>query len=114
MLTESQYELLHRFKDQVLTFSTYLPEEFLILSQHNYIEEVFVPGSHHGWTISPLGLEALERFEQYREKCAAEKRQQRFQNQISVASVLVPFVTFILGLIVEHLAGILDFLFSAR
>ena len=39
---------------------------------------------------------------------------QRFQNQVSVAQVLVSCITFILGLIVEYHAGliplILDFL----
>lgn len=43
---------------------------------------------------------------------AEHKRQQRFQNKISVASVLVPFITFILGVIAEHFGNIVDFLFG--
>ena len=43
---------------------------------------------------------------------AKEERQQRFQNKVSVASVLIPLVTFIFGLIVEHRAGLIEFLAS--
>lgn len=38
---------------------------------------------------------------------AEQKAQQRFQNKISVLQVLVPAVTFVLGLIVEHFTGLI-------
>lgn len=60
------------------------------------------------WTITPLGEDALSEFEQTRQKQANEERQRRFQNKISVAQVLVPLITFILGLIVEHCAGLVS------
>lgn len=37
-----------------------------------------------------------------------KKRQQRLQNQLSVASVLVPCITFVLGLVVEYFAELVS------
>jgi len=56
--------------------------------------------------ITELGKDALSEFEQEHNKQAEEKRQQRFQNKISVLNLLVPFITFILGLLVEYFSGI--------
>ena len=60
------------------------------------------------WLITPAGEDALSEFEKERRKEAEDKRQQRFQNQVSVAQVLIPLVTFILGLVVEHYAGLVS------
>lgn len=57
--------------------------------------------------ITPAGEAALAEFNGKREQQAKEERQRRFQNQISVAQVLVPAVTFILGLVVEFRTGII-------
>lgn len=43
---------------------------------------------------------------------ADKKRQQRFDNKIAMASVLIPLITFILGLFVEHWAGIAQWFLS--
>ena len=40
------------------------------------------------------------------EKKAEEERERRFQKKIAIAQVLVPLITFILGILVEHLSGI--------
>lgn len=58
------------------------------------------------WIITSAGQDALLEFEQERDKQTEQKRQQRFQNQVSIAQVLVPLITFILGLVVEHYAGL--------
>lgn len=39
---------------------------------------------------------------------AEEERERRFQKKIAVAQALVPLVTFILGVLVEHLSGIAE------
>lgn len=52
----------------------------------------------------------LNYIDQYRESEEKKDRQQRFQNQVSVASVLVPAVTFVLGLVVEHFTGLVSFI----
>lgn len=41
---------------------------------------------------------------------AKQEKQQRFENKIAIANLLVPLVTYILGILTEHYAGILDFL----
>lgn len=57
--------------------------------------------------ITPAGESALAEFKEKREQQSKDERQRRFQNQISVAQVLVPAVTFVLGLIVEFRTGII-------
>ena len=64
------------------------------------------------WKITGAGEAALSEFEEERQKEAKNERQRRFQNKISVLNMLVPLVTFFLGLVVEHFAGLLDFLAS--
>lgn len=59
------------------------------------------------YTIADKGLALLQQIEKACEKEAEDKRQRRFQNQVSVAQVLVPAITFVLGLIVEHYAGLI-------
>ena len=54
------------------------------------------------------GANAYELEEEVRKEHSNQQRQQRFQNKISVASVLVPAVTFILGLIAESCFRIVD------
>ncbi len=60
--------------------------------------------------ISDKGRALLQHIEKTRRADAEAKRQQRFKNQVSVAQVLVPAVTFILGLIIEHYAGLISLL----
>lgn len=59
-------------------------------------------------SITPMGLEALQDFQKRQENEAEAKRQQRFQNQISIAQALIPLVTFVLGLVVEHYSGLVS------
>ena len=59
-------------------------------------------------SASDKGRAMLLELEEKRRKEAEDKRQQRFQNQVSVAQVLVPCITFVLGLIVEHYAGLVS------
>lgn len=50
--------------------------------------------------------------EQVAAEKAEQKRQQRFENKIAVANLLIPLITFFLGILVEHYARILDWLTS--
>ena len=70
-------------------------------------------GSYQGdlvavYSVSDKGRAMLLELQDSRRKEAEYKRQQRFQNQVSVAQVLIPLVTFVLGLIVEHYAGLIS------
>lgn len=62
--------------------------------------------------ITARGLDAIAEFEKERNAETIRKKQQRFDNKIAVANVLVPTLTFILGLIVEHYAGIIEWLLA--
>lgn len=59
-----------------------------------------------------LYLQRTLELNQENEQKAKQEKQQSFQNKISVASVLVPLVTFILGLVVEYFGGLLRFFFQ--
>lgn len=61
------------------------------------------------WAVTPAGQAALQLFEEVAQQHAEDKRQRRFQNKISVLNALVPLATFLLGLIVEHYAGLIAF-----
>lgn len=65
------------------------------------------------------GYAVQREFEEYAKKLAADQaakerakqdaekeRERRFQKKIAIAQVLVPLITFILGILVEHLSGI--------
>ena len=60
-------------------------------------------------------------FEEYAKKLAADQAakerakqdakkesERRSQKKIAIAQVLVPLITFILGILVEHLSGLID------
>ena len=61
------------------------------------------------YQITVAGEDALAEFEKVHDQESKSERQQRFQNKVSVAQVLVPAITFILGLLVEHFAGVIEF-----
>lgn len=67
------------------------------------------------------GCAVQREFEEYAKKLAADQaakerakqdaekeREHRFQKKIAIAQVLVPLITFILGVLVEHLSGIAE------
>jgi hypothetical protein len=62
--------------------------------------------------ITPSGANAYEEASDVRQSQSEQKIQQRFDNKISVATVLVPLITFFLGIIVESQADIVGWLLS--
>jgi hypothetical protein len=70
-----------------------------------------LPGSNKYQLTSP-GVAAYEQLKQERYQYTEQKRQQRFDNKISVASVLIPLVTFFLGLLFEHFTNFVALLIS--
>lgn len=81
---------------------------FRSLYEKGYIEGASVLQRPVYLTVS--GADRLEQLcQEAKDKAEAEK-QRRFQNKVSVASVLVPLVTFVLGLVVEHCAGLVALL----
>jgi len=61
------------------------------------------------YRISDEGRRALLELQESRRKESEAKKQQRFQNKLTIAA---PFVTFFLGLLLEHVSGVLDLLKS--
>lgn len=62
--------------------------------------------------MTSAGNIAYEQAEDDRHQQAKKERQQRFDNKVSIASVLVPLITFFLGLIVEYEVNVISWLFS--
>ena len=79
------------------------------LKHSKYIESPF--GSDK-LTTTRLGNKAFEDATYERKQEAKQERQQSFDNKISVASVLVPAITFVLGVIVEHYTQIASILIA--
>lgn len=63
--------------------------------------------------IDSIGILALQKESEVaadvRRQNAKQEKQQRFENKIAVANLLVPFITFILGILTEHF-GIIELL----
>ena len=62
--------------------------------------------------LTPSGANAYEQANEDRKSQAEQKKQQRFDNKISVALVLVPLITFFLGIIVEAKVNVIDWLLA--
>lgn len=115
MLNNKEYNLLKTFcspnpapknQEDLQRFQSFIDRKYLLISS---VEENLKPSE---WIITARGLDALSEFEQEHNKQAQEKRQQRFQNKISVLNLFVPLITFILGLIVESQYSIFDYFIS--
>ncbi len=62
--------------------------------------------------VTKTGIKAYKLEKEIRKHHAEQQKQQRFQNKISVASVLVPTITFFCGLIVESCFRIVDWVIA--
>ena len=125
MLSQEQYELLAWLRDQGQPVSMremerrqapgFTSQRVESMRKAGLIDRSM--GAEDGelvavYTISDKGRATLSEFEEKRRQQAQQKRQQRFDNKIAVAQVLVPFITFLLGLVVEHFAGIVAWVLS--
>lgn len=116
MLSDKKYQLLAKYRspapapsDGKEMFQEFIDQK-LVRGQAAKMENIAGIGpvcTTALWIVTQAGEDALSEFEEKRCKEAQEKRQQRFQNQVSVAQVLVPLITFLLGLLVEHFAGVI-------
>lgn len=62
--------------------------------------------------LTDSGVSAYEETRQSRKENSDKKRQQRFENKVSIASILVPLVTFFIGIIVEAKINIVEWFLS--
>ena len=110
-LSKGQWEMLGKLRDGVNFWRLGEAERETV----RYLESLGLAGARedHGpgrWELTEAGKRVLDvralQMEQTAEQQAKQERQQRFENKISVANVLVPLFTFVLGLIVEHFDGV--------
>ena len=82
------------------------------LTAHGLLEFHHEDSGSWYWVLSREGELLKEKFKNESEQKAEDKRQQSIQNKLHIASILVPLISFFLGLIVEHFIGIARILFS--
>lgn len=120
MISEPIYQALQKYKDGFYTGPA-ISQEIRELRNLGYIapagyrikddpNELSINPTR--WKLTLHGASALLEFEQERDRQAKQEKQQRFENKLSVLNALVPLVTFFLGLIVEHYAGLVSFFVS--
>lgn len=61
------------------------------------------------YSLSDKGRVALQEVEEKLRKETEDKKQRRFENKVSIAQIVVPVITFVLGLLVEHYTSVVDF-----
>lgn len=113
---KKNYKELLRFKESPIRIEGRLRGREKYLKELLYIERVRYSTDRFdydgccvqppSYQISPRGEDALAEFEKIHQQEAKAERQQSFENKISVASVLVPTATFLLGLLVEYFSDI--------
>lgn len=114
MLSQGEYELLLSFvnfslyRDQISDLIAFqsLKDKRCIQAKYSFQQNRAI------YVITSTGRDELLQFEQSRDEQAQNKRQQRFNNKAAIASILMPLITFFLGLIVEHYSGIFFWLVS--
>lgn len=116
MLRKEKYNLLVQYRSPMPApeknkemFQTFIDQKLVRGSSVNstHIPKVGMVAGIDRWVVTQAGEDALSEFEEECRQKAENKRQQRFQNQLSIAQVLVPLITFILGMLVEHISGII-------
>ena len=118
-ILELQYEMLSRLSSQCgsLNLNDFQLEtgesatdiEAAARGLWHHVPQLVTVSGMKADTISITeGRLALAAMNQELDEKAERKKQQSFQNKLSVANILVPFVTFFLGVIVEHWSGLVD------
>ena len=102
---EQEVDLLNRFPDKIT-------DAYILLKKLKKAQLVECVIGTTRYKITSDGETLYENFKESHDKDSENKRQQRFQNKISIASVFVPLITFILGLIVEHFGNFIGFFTS--
>ena len=73
------------------------------------IERVIGSNKYH---LTTPGIKSFELAKNVRDQASKQEKQQRFDNKMSIANILVPLVTFILGILVDHFANIVSWFLS--
>jgi len=85
-----------------------LKNEKLLIWEYDIIDGSLVAV----YKLGDKAKEALQLLDDKRDKESQDKRQQRFDNKIAVAQTVIPIITFVLGMLVEHFSGVTAWVFS--
>lgn len=66
------------------------------------------PGAELFLSLQKEAKERLQLAEKEAKQAAKDERQQRFNNKIAIATLLIQFVSFIFGILAEHYVGIFN------
>ena len=70
------------------------------------------PGAELFLSLQKEAKERLQLAEKEAKQAAKDERQQRFNNKIAIATLLIQFVSFIFGILAEHYVGIFNWVSS--
>lgn len=99
----SMMDIIHSINEEAIHTHNALKE----LNSKEYIKQLTCSNV---FKLTNSGADVFEQIQEEREKASKQESQQRFDNKISVASLLVPFITFILGLLVDHYTNLVSFI----
>lgn len=119
MISPDIYDELALFRDVPIRCETeptdmirYLVDQGYLTASDNIIRDLSIIPIE--WTITVDGRVALSEYERVQDEMrkheTEKKAQQRFQNKVSIAQLLIPVITFILGLLIERFSGIISLL----
>ena len=120
MLSKRDYDLLVLYREPRPWPEVEKDEDrFRSLLDRKLVDAVsYEASSGDGWfavqadnyQVTPAGEDALLEFEEETAEKAKAERQQRFDNKISVLGILIPLLTFLLGVYVEYRLALLTHL----
>lgn len=113
MLSDENYRELLKYRAGPAIPQNRLEPRTKLLKKNGYLVRSRDPqyGAEF-YCLSPNAIDALAQFEQSAEQNAKKECQQRFQNKISIAQLFIPFITFVLGIFVEHYTSVTTAVFS--
>ena len=116
MLLKNEYQLLAKYRSawkppeppESELFQAFIDRKLVRIADSCY-EGAF---PRNTWVVTSRGGQELSAYEEKLEQDAQTKRQKRFENKISVLNILIPLITFLLGITVEHFASVISKLLS--
>lgn len=109
-MTDLKFKLLEsfykggRFKDFTEIYKLNLGESgavFNALQELKALQFITITPNFTAAYLTPMGANAYEEAKENREKQSQNKKQQRFDNKIAIASVFISLISFVTGVVVE-------------
>ena len=101
----SRMDIIHSINENPIHTHNALKE----LKSKEYIKQLTCSDV---FKLTESGADVFEQIQEEREQASKHEKQQSFDNKISIASILIPFITFILGIVFEHYTDFIALLIS--